>query len=149
MGGGRFGSKTSTFPGTPAEKIQYAKDRGLSDSEVAAIEKIVSSDQPKDIEDGKQNKHIQGTKEFEQKKRDNEKKGLPPPGEVVGDINQLQGVVNIFHGTGRPIVDKNGDFQNKEIVELPFAIGFADGTTPTNKISIHYSKNGTHIVPRK
>ncbi len=149
MGGGRYNKNTtSDFPSTPEEKIQFAKDRGLSDAEIEAIKKIVSSDQPKRIEEGKQNKHIPGTREFMQKQLENQKNGLPPPGEVICDINQLQGIVNIFHGTGRPIVDGKGNFQNKEIVVLPFAVGFADGKIPTNKISIHYSKNGTHIVPR-
>lgn len=40
MGGGRYGNNaTSSFPNTPEEKIQFAKDRGLSDAEIEAIKK--------------------------------------------------------------------------------------------------------------
>lgn len=46
-------------------------------------------------------------------------------------------------------MDSNGVFQNKERIDLPYPVGLVDGCHLTNKIMIHYSKNGTHIVPRR
>lgn len=69
MGGGRFFREN--FPETPKEKIQYAIDRGLSAEEVEAIRHIVSDLQPKGIEAGKQNKHLEGTNEMKQKQESN------------------------------------------------------------------------------
>ena len=46
-------------------------------------------------------------------------------------------------------MDSKSVFQNKECVDLPYPVGLVDGNHVTNKIMIHYSKNGTHIVPRR
>lgn len=147
MGGGHFFRER--FPETPEEKIQYAKERGFSAEEVEAIRHIVSEEQPKRVEIGKQNKHLEGTNEMRQKEENNIKMGLPPPGEILCTLPEIQRIVSKFHGTGRPVMDSKGVFQNKERVDLPYPVGLVDGNHVTNKIMIHYSKNGTHIVPRR
>ncbi|MBO6230430.1 MAG: hypothetical protein J6O50_07665 [Ruminiclostridium sp.] len=59
--------------------------------------------------------------------------------------------MNTYHATGIVRITNNGN-QVKETVNIDKIIGCdsnpATGVlTPTNKITIHYSKTGTHIVP--
>lgn len=68
--------------------------------------------------------------------------------------NEIQDVINRCYGTGEVVYDKKGVWKNKEKVDCGKIIGFnIDPTTnvkcETSKATIHYSKTGTHIVPRK
>ena len=65
-----------------------------------------------------------------------------------------QELVDRYHGTGRPEMSKNGEWKNKENVVADKIVGVrVDPNTGqevvTNKVTIHYSKTGTHIVPAK
>lgn len=136
---------------SPEEKIANARARGESIDKIKAIEHIVSSSQPKTIEIGKQNKHIPGTNEFRQKQIENQRKGLKKPGTILFPANEAQKLVNSLHGTGTPIISESGKFMNKEYVRSPYPVGIVEGNkgpTFTNNFTIHYSKKGTHIVPR-
>ena len=64
---------------------------------------------------------------------------------------KCQEIVSKYSGTGKIERDKSGQFAKKEVVILNREVGYLKDLsgkwTPTNKIKIHYSKSGTHIVP--
>ena len=65
-----------------------------------------------------------------------------------------QELVDRHHGTGRPELSKNGEWKNKENVVADKIVGVrvdpnSGQEVDTNKVTIHYSKTGTHIVPAK
>lgn len=105
--------------------------------------KIRSDATNKLIEPGKQGKHIVG--------HNNYAKGRSYLTISLEDAQQL---VNKYAGTGEIKRDRFGKWTNKEFVSADKNIGVVvDPQTGeefvTSRFSIHYSKNGTHIVPRK
>ena len=89
----------------------------------------------------KQAPHIYGSKEYD-----------PSRNKSYFTISEeeLQKIINQKHATGQVIVKKNG--QIKEIIELKEDIAVnmdenGENQSKTNRITIHYSKNRTHIVP--
>ncbi len=134
-----------------SEKVAQANAKGFSEDRIKAIKHIVSAKQPKALEINKQNKHIPGTNEFKQKELQNLKNKLKRPGIILFPANEAQKLVNSLHGTGVPVISRYGEFLNKEIVRSPYPVGVVDsghGMVFTNYFTIHYSKKGTHIVPR-
>lgn len=96
----------------------------------------------------KQNPHIYGTPEYTKVKLSGEYKSYFPD----TTIEELQEIVNRYYGTGKIMIKPDG--QIKEILEIDKEIGEvlkADGTLigKTNRITIHYSKRRTHVVPAK
>lgn len=90
------------------------------------------------IKIGKQNEHIEGTKEYK-----------PGKSTISVSLTELQSMVNNKAGTGR-IVTKT----TKEIVDFGKIIGkWKDADTgeekETTKGMIIYSKSGTHVVPTR
>lgn len=95
----------------------------------------------------KQNPHIYGTSEYTKVKLGGKHKSY-----FTVTIEDLQSIVNRYYGTGEVMI-KPGN-QIKEILELDKEIGVVlgeDGTIigPTNRITVHYAKKRTHIVPAK
>lgn len=72
---------------------------------------------------------------------------------IYGDVEQAQKIVNDLHGTGTPVMKPDGTWANKEHVQSDKPIGIAvskqTGEEETKAATIHYSKTGTHVVPRK
>ena len=68
-------------------------------------------------------------------------------------MEQAQKIVNDLHGTGTPVMKPDGTWANKEHVQSDEPIGIAvskqTGEEDTKAATIHYSKTGTHVVPRK
>ena len=67
-------------------------------------------------------------------------------------MNEIQDIVNRYAGTGFIPTDKNGEWKRKETIVVPKEIGVVvDRKTnreiPTNRLTIHYSKTGVHLVP--
>lgn len=96
-----------------------------------------------DLNPEKQNPHIYGSSAYNEKEH---KSYFTVP------IEELQEIVNRYHGTGEIMIKPNG--QMKEILEVDKEIGVVvnDGGTPigkTNRITVHYSKKRTHVVPAK
>jgi len=88
---------------------------------------------PKTISEGKQGKHIVG--------HNNYRVGRST---LTISINEAQQLINIYSGRGQCITT------NKERIDFGRIIGYYvnDNTSmPTSIGIIHYSKNGTHIVP--
>lgn len=95
------------------------------------------------IFDGKQGKHILGHNNYI-----NGRSYLTIPKEKVQEL------IDAYAGTGKINRDRNGRWMSTETVTHNSKIGVAidDVTgekTPTNAFKIHYSKKGTHIVPKK
>ena len=66
--------------------------------------------------------------------------------------DKLQDIVKKYHGKGELHISKTG--QMKETIELDedIAVNIDNETgiqEPTNRITIHYSKSGVHVVPSR
>ena len=73
---------------------------------------------------------------------------------IKGTAEDAQMLVNELSGTGEPVFKPNGEWNNKEKVAASKVIGVnidpnTMKETDTTKATIHYSKTGSHIVPRK
>lgn len=102
------------------------------------------------IEKGEVSKTINREKQLRHTKDEH----IPGRSYINGGLEYAQELVDKLSGTGKPVYDKKGKWQNKERVTNSEAIGTHvdknDGKeTKTNKGTIVYSKTGSHIYPRK
>lgn len=104
--------------------------------------KIENGELPLGINPEKQARHLLNPGETEK-----------PDGRSFLTISEkdAQEIVDVYHATGVVKITNNGT-KIRETVNTDRIIGCnsnsVTGTlTPTNKITIHYSKTGTHIVP--
>lgn len=99
-----------------------------------------------------QNKHIPGTKEYEEKLASNRAKGIQPQSYVTITAEECQELINKHAGKGSAVIVK-GVWRNKEIASADGIIGVAvgqDGNSyRTKEFTIHYSRKGTHLVPKR
>ena len=102
------------------------------------------------VEQSKQNKHISGTNEYKVAQANGQQKS------ILNDNVDTQKLVNEYAGKGRVIPNKIplGQPGSKEVVSSNQVIGkYYDPQTqqfsPTKNFTIHYSKNGVHIVPSR
>lgn len=105
--------------------------------------KIRSPEVNKTIEEGKQGKHILGHKNYKDGRS-----------YLRVSAAEAQRLVDQYAGTGQIKRDSKGHWTNKEFVSADHIIGVVvdanmGETIETSRFSIHYSKNGVHIVPRK
>ena len=104
--------------------------------------KIRSEDYPKQIEEGKQGKHILGHNNY-----------IEGRSYLTVDTNEIQELINKYAGTGRLQRDGQGHWNHKEVVTMGKNIGvyrdLKGKELPTNIATIHYSKKGVHVVPAK
>jgi len=105
--------------------------------------KIRSPEVNKTIEEGKQGKHILGHKNYKDGRS-----------YLKVSAEEAQRLVDQYAGTGQIKRDSKGHWTNKEFVSADHIIGVVvdantGETVETSRFSIHYSKNGVHIVPRK
>lgn len=101
------------------------------------------------IESGEVSKTINREKQIRHTKSGH----LPGRSYLDGDLEYAQELVDKYGGKGTVVMDKHGNWTNKEKFEDTRSIGIhvdVDGTeTKTNKGMITYSKTGTHVYPRK
>lgn len=95
------------------------------------------TDFPKVVHSGRQDKHIQGTNNF-----------IEGRSIFLGTQHQAEEMIKQFSGTGQMISS------NRERVDFGRVIGYyTDPKTgeqiPTTMGTIHYSKDGAHIVPAR
>lgn len=113
-----------------------------NNSKIEENRKFIKSDnQPKTIELGKQGKHILGHNNY-----------IEGRSYLTIPLDEAQELVNKYAGTGIFELTRNGDIKNKELISVDKIIGVnvsnkTGKLTETNRFYIHYSKNGTHIVP--
>lgn len=103
---------------------------------------IKSDKQPLTIEAGKQGKHILGHNNY-----------IEGRSYLTISIEEAQELVNKYVGTGEIVLDASGNWRKQEIIKTNKAIGYnvsdLDGSiVETCNFKIHYSKKGTHIVPK-
>ena len=106
-------------------------------------ERILSTEIPKILNRGHQNKHIKDSKGY-----------IPGRSYIYGDIDTAQKLIDQYHGSGKLVFSDSGVWQHKELIQSNDVIGVAidpltGEETETRCFTIHYGKNGTHIVPRK
>lgn len=115
---------------------------------------IVSGNEyPLAIHKSKQRKHILGTKEYIEYVKTYEKKDKYGPSRLTISEEDAQLLVDKYRGTGILLRNKNGEWMKTEVITMhPDNIGIAVNDisgveADTSTFKIHYSKDGTHIVP--
>ena len=73
---------------------------------------------------------------------------------VPAFAEEAQDIINAKSGTGTLLYDRKGNWKHKELIDCDKEIGIdvdvnTQKETPTDKATVHYSKTGTHLVPRK
>ena len=123
--------------GSTEENVKiYYKDEKLR-------KEIKSDSTPKTIEAGKQGKHLKQHRNYTEGRS-----------YLTIPEDEIQELIDKYAGTGEIKRDAKGQWTNKEFVTANKKIGVViDPETgeeiETSRFSIHYSKKGTHIVPRK
>ena len=139
------------FEKATRKKVKNGVEKGnesgiINDIEVdgkAELKRAIQEGKIKlEINPEKQNRHIKGTKEYVEGKS-----------YLTISMEEAQRIVDARSGTGKIAISNNG-MQFKESVICDKIIGVAVNSetltkTKTNKVKIHYSKTGTHIVPIK
>lgn len=96
---------------------------------------------PKRLNRGAQEKHIKGAPRY-----------IEGRSYLTLSVEEAQDVVNKYAGTGKIELNRKKEFKKKELIVLDKNIGVninnqTNEEVPTNRLYIHYGKNGTHIVP--
>lgn len=96
-----------------------------------------------EINHEKQSRHIKGSPEY-----------IDGRSYLTISEDKAQKIINEKSGTGLLVYDRNGLWKHKELIDCNEVIGVDINKstmeeTPTDKGTIHYSKSGTHLVPRK
>lgn len=106
------------------------------------LQKKIKSDYILDIETGKQGKHIKGHNNYQQGKS-----------YLNISMEDAQMLVDKYAGTGEIQRDNSGKWKHTEIItqnkqNIGYVVSAVNGEEiETSFFKIHYSKNGTHIVP--
>lgn len=135
------------------EKLERLHVLGYDRSTVAKVQKavkiedirkLIKSDAvTKKVNVRKQNRHILGSPGY-----------IEGRSYIYGDVETAQALVDRYHGTGTLVLSKKQKWANKEVVETNSVIGCvvdpsSGEISGTNRITIHYSLTGTHVVPTK
>lgn len=120
--------------GYAALKVQYADARIQDQIKTGKLNTTV--------QEGKQGKHLKWHNNFIEGRS------------YLNATEDVQALVSKYAGTGVLVRDASGKWAHKEVVKADHPVGFAvsqvDGTTTeTSTFTIHYSKNGVHIVPKR
>lgn len=118
-------------------KAQYSDALGITTEERA---KQYITNVNKVINEGKQDKHIKGSNNY-----------IEGRSYITISKKEAQELVNKYAGKGTLTFGRNGKWDKKEIIYAKNNIGVSmstrNGEHKTNAFKIHYSKDGTHIVP--
>lgn len=126
-----------------AEKAKVTKQEAKKKKKAEIRERIRSDEIPKKLNIGNQNKHIVDSKGYQEGRS-----------YIYSDLNTAQDIINQWAGTGEIRLNDSGEWNNKEFITLDHDIGMyinpqSGERYPTNTVSIHYGKKGTHIVPAR
>ena len=96
-----------------------------------------------EINHEKQARHIKGTPEYKEGKS-----------YLTITEEEAQDIINDKSGTGTLVYDRKGNWKKKELIDCDKEVGVdvdenTKNETTTDKATVHYSKTGTHLVPRK
>ena len=108
----------------------------------AKLQRKIRSEYPLGIEEGKQGKHLKGHNNYRHGKS-----------YLTITMDEAQALVDKYAGTGDLQRDSKGKWKHTEVIRgnnsvIGYAISIVDSKEHKTKVfKIHYSKNGTHIVP--
>lgn len=97
-------------------------------------------------------KHIRGTKQYNQYEKDRKKKGLGPQGVLSISQEETQKIIEKMSGTGIIKTRKDGSPMNIEWINVGKIVGeycHKGKWYPTTKAAIHHGSHGSHLVPIK
>lgn len=95
-------------------------------------------------------KHILGTKKYEEYYNSRVAKGRNPQSILTISEKETQRILNECVGTGKIDVARSGEYRNKEFYDVGYVIGqyYDHGEyKDTTRVAAHYSKKGAHLVP--
>jgi len=98
----------------------------------------------------KQNRHSLGHKLYEEYKLKNLRNGNLIPSYIILKNDELNELILQKAGSGKLIINRKGQWKNKEIIDFGKIIGkdYIDGKfINTQWGTVHYSKSGSHIIP--
>jgi len=112
--------------------------------------KILDGTYPSRIIVGRQNKHIEGTREFEQKREQMQR--LSPGSEPAILTAEAQPLVDKYKGTGTVYLTSNSPNYPREDIIADTIVGKTwvqslNEYVNTHMFTISYSKTGVHIIP--
>ncbi len=132
-------------PNHDPENGRFTSGNGVDKSSGSGIIKneIDKGNISLEINHEKQSRHIKGSSEY-----------VEGRSYLIISEDEAQSIINEKSCTGIPVLDRKGNWKNKELIGCDRVIGVnVDETTRkeenTDKGTIHYSKSGTHLVPRK
>jgi len=114
-----------------------------------ARRKILDGTYPSRVIIGRQNKHIEGTKEFEQNKEKMKKESPGSnPSILIADADEI---MQKYKGTGIIDLPKGSEYP-RETIDLNDFVGKTwvqslKKYVSTKRVKIFYSSTGVHIVP--
>lgn len=137
-----FGPKQARAAAEPQKLLENQGKMAYNNQE-ETLRLIRSNEISKVINKGSQNKHILGTSGYIQGKS-----------YIYGDLETAQSLIDTYHGTGKLIFNRKGEWSNKEVAISDHVIGVnidpqTGEETETNRFVIHYGKKGTHVVPTR
>ena len=114
--------------------------------------KILDGTYPSRVVQERQNKHIEGTKQFAQKREQMQKLSPGSEPSIVNDGIDIQNLVDKYKGTGDIYFVKNSPDYPRENIVADMVIGKswwkeANKYVDTSMFTISYSKTGVHIIP--
>lgn len=130
-------------PVSPTSEKKNAVQTLTTDGDSGIIKDEIEKGNIKlEINPDKQARHIKGRPEYSEGKS-----------YLTISEKEAQDIIDAKSGTGKLLKDKNGK-PVKERIDCDKIIGVdvdmdTGEETPTDKATIHYSKTGTHLVPRK
>ena len=95
-------------------------------------------------------KHVEGTQQYNQYRKDREAKGLLPQSVLIIPESEAQQLIRDKAGTGIVGVSNNGEILSMESITADRVIGrtwSGREYIDTRKARIHYGKKSAHIVP--
>lgn len=133
--------KNSIKPAEKSEKVLTLEQNNDIIRDERIVEAIASGKISLTLNPEKQNPHILGSPDYDPTKNKSY---------FTISIEEIQEIVNRYYGTGTVIVKIDGQIKETLILSREVGIdmdekGTVSGTT--NKITIHYSKKRTHVVP--
>lgn len=153
---------TPTMPKNTAKPLTNSGNGGIIESvHLPRIPQIASSSITRKIEAGEYStklsiqqykKHIQGTAQYESYLKSRILKGGNPQSVLIISEDEAQEIIKTKSGTGIVKVTRKGEPKSQEDITCVKIIGKYYGNGKyhdTNKATIHYGKNGAHIVAIK
>ena len=119
------------------QRLDFSAESGIIEDEIR------KGNIKLDINPEKQAKHIKGCPEY-----------IDGRSYLTISEDKAQKIINEKSGTGSLVYDRKGLWKKKELIDCDEVIGVdinktTREETSTDKGTIHYSKSGTHLVPRK